>query len=82
MAGVVAERAELDRALARRAGARWLVADIELFGEVTGAPPLRPYQSRVARTVLESIAARQGLTITVMMVPKGYGHLRAACRTA
>ena len=64
------------------AGMRQVLTDVGAFGAVVLAMPLRAYQLQVARAVLDSIAAGRGLTFTVLMAPKGYGHPRAACRTA
>ena len=64
------------------AGMRQVLTDVGAFGAVVLEMPLRAYQLQVARAVLDSIAAGRGLTFTVMMVPKGYAHPRAAGRTA
>ena len=71
-----------EREQERREGLRRALADVGQFGEAVLRMPLRPYQLDVARAVARSVAERQGLTFTVMIVPRGYGHLRAVRQTA
>ena len=52
---------------ARRRGLRRVLTDIEAFGATVLGAPLRPYQARVARAALASVAAGSGHTLTVLM---------------
>ena len=66
--------AEREAAVRRLGGLRRALADVGTFSEAALRMPLRPYQLDVARAVARSVAERQGLTFTVMMVPRGHAH--------
>jgi hypothetical protein len=57
----------MDPAIELGRGVRALLADVAHFTAVAGTCPLRPYQSEVARAVADSVRARHGDVITVMM---------------
>jgi hypothetical protein len=57
----------MDPAIELRRGVRALLADVAHFTAVAGTHPLRPYQNEVARAVADSVRARHGDVITVMM---------------
>jgi hypothetical protein len=79
MSDVVVLDGRPSREAARRAGMRRVLTDIGLFGEALFDLPLREYQLRVARAVLDSVARRRGLTITVRM-PRQAGKNELSAR--
>ena len=53
------------------AGMRRALTDVGVFGAAILGMPLREYQLQIARAVLDSVAARRGLQLTVLMPRQG-----------